>query len=231
MSSSYTVSAWLNHTDSFFTSSILALLPHPTPLFGWLIFSLLTRTASQPDISPSTFTLAFTWYENWKSVFCGCRWSCRCLHGGRKILGLGHASFSLGSQILCLALPLQIPPGPLSRAGGAPVNASGSSSPGCKLPTAHVRALLYGAACMEFQSQSSFQFRPVFLFNLPFNWSMISLQCCVDFCCTTVSISHNYIYMRISPLAPETPSPLSSHPSRKSQNLPAPGWAQTSVLD
>ena len=30
-------------------------------------------------------------------------------------------------------------------------------------------------------------------FNLSFNWKKVALQYCLDFCCTTTQISHNYI--------------------------------------
>lgn len=33
------------------------------------------------------------------------------------------------------------------------------------------------------------------IFNLFFNWRKITLQCCVCFCCTTMQISHNYVYI------------------------------------
>ena len=69
-----------------------------------------------------------------------------------------------GSQILFLALPLQIPPGSLSMAQDATVNASGSSSPGCNLPRANIRTVLYGVACIELQSQSSFSVHNTFSF-------------------------------------------------------------------
>ena len=45
-----------------------------------------------------------------------------------------------------------------------------------------------------------------------FNWRIIALQCCINFC-RTMQISHNYIYE----LPLEPPSPLPSHPSRSSQ--------------
>lgn len=163
MSSSHTVSVWPNHTDSFFISSILALQPHPNPLFldDWsLAYSQGLHPSQifphQPIPSPSPDM------KTGRVSFADAGRHAGASNGGRKILGLSHAFFSLGSEILFLALPIQIPPGPLSRAGGAPVNASGSSSPGCKLPTARVRALLYGAACMEFQSQSSFSVQKFF---------------------------------------------------------------------
>ena len=62
-----------------------------------------------------------------------------------------------GSQILFLALPLQIPPGSLSMAQDATVNASGSSSPGCNLPRANIRTVLYGVAYI-FSLKVPFQF-------------------------------------------------------------------------
>ena len=42
------------------------------------------------------------------------------------------------------------------------------------------------------------------IFNLFFNWKKITLQCCVYLCCTTMQISHNYIYI---PLPFELPTP------------------------
>ena len=51
-------------------------------------------------------------------------------------------------------------------------------------------------------------------FNLSFNWKKVALQYCLDFCCTTTQISHNYIY--IFPPSPPPPSYLSrsSHSAR-----------------
>ena len=63
------------------------------------------------------------------------------------------------------------------------------------------------------------------------NWRIIALQCCADFCHTTMWISHNYIYVCvcvcmciyiITSLLSLAPNPPPSLPSRSSQE---PGWA------
>ena len=175
MSSWYTVSVWLIHTDSFFfISSILALQPHPTPLFldDWSLAYSQGKHPSQifpyqplPLPSPDMKT---------SSVFCWCRWSWD-FHGGRKTLGLGRASFSLGSQILFLALPLQIPPG----------SPSMHEMPLWMPLVHHPLDVIYPEQTSElyfmelpalsFSLKVPFQFRTFFLFNLHFNWRIISL--------------------------------------------------------
>ena len=60
---------------------------------------------------------------------------------------------------------------------------------------------------------------PAFLFvDFFFNWKIITLQCCVGFCHTTMEIRHNYVY----PVPPEPPSP--SHPTPLG-HYGVPGWA------
>ena len=50
------------------------------------------------------------------------------------------------------------------------------------------------------------------------NWRIITLQCCVGFCHTTMEIRHNYVY----PVPPEPPSPSHSTPLG---HYRVPGWA------
>ena len=52
----------------------LRLTVPPTPISAWLKFSPLTEMCPSQISSLSTFTLAFIWFENWKSAFCWCTW-------------------------------------------------------------------------------------------------------------------------------------------------------------
>ena len=64
-------------------------------------------------------------------------------------------------------------------------------------------------------------FFPLKIFFLFFNWWKSALQFCVCFCCTTIQISHHYIFINIyyvySPSLLNPPPFPPSHPSRSSQ--------------
>ena len=67
----------------------------------------------------------------------------------------------------------------------------------------------------------SYFWLPLSFFKFIFNWRIIALYCCIGFCCTTMQISHNHVYI---PALGGLPSAApASHPSRLSQST-APGW-------
>ena len=59
-------------------------------------------------------------------------------------------------------------------------------------------------------------------FNLSFNWKKVALQYCLDFCCTTTQISHNYIYIYFLP-------PLPHHRISLGHHI-VPGWTPSVTL-
>lgn len=74
----------------------------------------------------------------------------------------------------------------------------------------------------------------LFFFNLSiFNWRVFALQYCVDFCLTSISTCHEYIYIYMYEYVPSSqtsfPSPISSHLSRLSQSMSLSSQSHTAI--